>query len=63
MCKPSSRSVGAGCIQFKRPVLPERYVHSLRFFLDGINPRKYPTTFFPEYVAVWDIYAGAHLVQ
>jgi hypothetical protein len=45
------------------PVLPERYVHSLRFFLDRIYPREYLTTFFPEYVAVWDIYDGVHLMQ
>jgi hypothetical protein len=35
----------------------------LKFFLDGINPRKYPTTFVLEGVTVGALYAGAHLVQ
>src|SRR2546425_9202709 len=39
------------------PVLTERDIHSLRSFLDGINPRKHPTTFFLEYVVVGDIVA------
>src|SRR4029450_11924032 len=41
----------------KRPILPKRYIHSLRFFLDGISPRKYPTTFFLECTAVEAVYA------
>jgi hypothetical protein len=32
--------------------------HSLRFFLDGINPRKYPTTFLLECAAVGAIMPG-----
>ena len=39
-------------IRLKRPILPKRYIHSLRFFLDGISPRKDPTTFFLEGTAV-----------
>jgi hypothetical protein len=50
-------------IHMKRPILPERYLHSLRSFLDGIKPRKHLIAFFLEYVAVGDIYGGAHLVQ
>jgi hypothetical protein len=53
----ASRSIfSTHCLQVKRPILPKRYLHSLRFFLDGISPRKYPTTFFLECTAVEAVY-------
>jgi hypothetical protein len=50
-------------IQFKRPVFSERYVYCFGFFLDGIHPRKYPTTCVLACVAVGVLSVGAHLVQ
>jgi hypothetical protein len=45
MCKPSSHSVGVGCIQFKRPFFLETYAYFFRFFLDTTPPRKLLTAF------------------
>ena len=53
---PSPRALGSrafpgltGCaIQWKRPLLPERYIHSLRFFLADMPPVKSLTTFYVE---------------
>jgi hypothetical protein len=34
-------------IQIERPVLPERDIHFLGFFLDALSPRKPLTAFLP----------------